>query len=285
MASEGLIGVDIGGTTISAGLVLDERLHAKVQTQNPAKESVAVIKQVLVDTIGQVFNKDIKGIGIGIPGLVDAENGIVHNIKNIPALSGYPLAQSLSEHFGKPVFLNNDANCYAVGEKYFGAGKAADNLVAFTLGTGLGAGLILEGHLYNGTVGGAGEFGTLKYLDKNLEYYCSSEFFKSRYDTNSLALSERADRGDKEALRIFNEYGGHIGDAIGFAMSIVNPELVVLGGSIALAYTHFCKGMKDVLKAYPLKRISAGTRVVPGALSESAVLGAAALYHDKMITE
>lgn len=285
MASSGLVGVDIGGTTISAGLVLDEMLHAKVQVKNPAHESVAVITEVLIDTIGQVYNKEIQGIGIGIPGLVDAEQGVVHDIKNIPALSDYPLAKTLGDHFDVPVFLDNDANCYAVGEKYFGEGKDVNDLVAFTLGTGLGSGLILDGHLYNGKVGGAGEFGSLKYLDKNLEYYCSSEFFKREYNTDSLRLLERADQGDEEALKIFNEYGGHIGEAICFAMSILDPEIVILGGSIANAYTHFCRGMKDVLAVYPLKRIAEGTRVVPGSLNESAVLGAAALYHDRMSNE
>ena len=280
MSMESLIGIDIGGTKIRAGLVEGEHVTNAIQVENPARASVDDILAVLMNTIAQVKNSAISAIGICIPGLVDAENGVVYEIKNIPALSGFPLAETLRQKFGVPVYLNNDANCYAVGEKYFGLGRDYSNIVAFTLGTGLGAGLIIDGKVHNGKVGGAGEFGSLNYLDKTLEYYCSSEFFRRVHGTDSLSLSGLAHQGDDQALRIFHAYGEHIGQAISFALSILDPELVILGGAITHSYDLFERGMKAVLEQYPLKRISTNTRIAVGSLTDSAVLGAAALYFD-----
>ncbi len=234
-----LIGVDIGGTKISAGRVSGRMLLKQNYFKNPAKESADIIASKIIEAIEDVFSENVAGIGIGVPGLVDTKKGIVWDVQNIPSLNHYPLKATLENHFRVPVYLNNDANCYAVGEKYFGMGNGYDNIVALTLGTGLGVGLVINGHIYEGKNGGAGEFCNVKYRDSNLEEYCSSFFFRKKYDTDSLTLSRAARQGDKTALKIFSEFGRHVGEAIHFILAVLDPQIVILGGSIANAYPFF----------------------------------------------
>ncbi len=280
MENETLIGVDIGGTKISAGLVTDGLVREKNRFENPANQSIDAILGKVIEAIEDVFIPEVAGIGIGTPGLVDAESGIVMEVRNIPALKDFPLQAKLKAHFNRPVFLNNDANCYAVGEKYFGQGQDYDNIVAITLGTGLGTGLILNGSLYNGKHGGAGEFGYLKYKGKNLEYYCASQFFKSEYNTDSLTLSQAANTGDPAALKIFDEYGHHLGQAMLSVMCSLDPDIIILGGSISHAFPLFKAGMYAVIRNYPVVKVAEGLQVVVGSLTDSAILGAAALFYD-----
>jgi len=275
-----LIGGDVGGTKINAGRVVSGTVEAKSHFKNPANEPADVVLGTVIEAIEGVITPEVSGIGVGTPGLVDAETGTVMEIHNIPSWKDYPLQAKLKEHFNLPVFVNNDANCYAVGEKYFGQGKDYDNIVAMTLGTGLGTGLILNGALYNGKNGGAGEFGIVKYLDRNLEYYCASKYFSSIHGSDSLTLSGLARAGDQDALNIFNEYGHHLGHAILTVMSTVDPEIIILGGSITNAYPLFKKGMSEVVRNYPIARVAEDIQIVVGSLSDGAILGAAALFYD-----
>lgn len=280
MTPSSLIGVDIGGTKINAGLVQNGAVKTTSQKKTPAQEDIDTISAAILDTILEVKTNDVKAVGLGVPGLVDAGEGVVQTITNIPALSDYPLAQFLENNLGCPVYLDNDANCFAVGEKHFGAGRSYNHIVALTLGTGLGAALILDGTLYNGKIGGAGEIGCLKYLDRDLEYYCSSEFFKDRYGADGLTCAKAAGQGEAIALQIFREYGRHLGEAINMALAFLDPEVIILGGSITNAHKYFKSGIEDVLDQFPLKRISEGVEVIVGSLNDSAILGAAALHYD-----
>lgn len=274
-----LIGVDVGGTKINAGRVVGGTVEAKSHFKNPAKASADVILGTVIEAIEGVVTPEVSGIGVGTPGLVDAQTGTVMEIHNIPAWKDYPLQTKLKEHFNIPVFVNNDANCYAVGEQYFGQGQGFNNIVAMTLGTGLGTGLILNGALHNGKHGGAGEFGVVKYLDRNLEYYCASNYFTSIHGLDSLTLSELAQTGDQDALNIFHEYGHHLGHAILTVMSTVDPEIIILGGSIANAYPLFKDGISEVVRSYPIARVAEDIQIVVGSLSDGAILGAAALFY------
>jgi len=280
MSQSSLIGVDIGGTKISAGLVQNGEVKTSSQQETPAKEDINSITAAILNTIQELKTTDLQAVGVGVPGLVDAAKGVVHTITNIPALSDFPLARCLEKELGCPVYLDNDANCFAVGEKHFGVGSSYDHIVAFTLGTGLGAALILDGVLFNGKAGGAGEIGCLKYLDRDLEYFCSSQFFKDNYGADSLACARAAGQGEARALEFYKEYGRHLGQAISLAMAFLDPEVIILGGSITYAHQFFMPGVEEVLDQFPLKRISEGVEVMVGSLSDSAILGAAALHYD-----
>ena len=120
----------------------------------------------------------IKAIGIGVPSVVDTHTGIVYDVQNIPSWKEVAIAQKMQELYKLPVLVNNDANCFALGEYHFGKGKGTKSMVGVTIGTGIGAGIIINGKLYCGPNCGAGEFGMIGYLDKVVEYYASGQFFK-----------------------------------------------------------------------------------------------------------
>lgn len=144
-----------------------------------------------------------ESVGIGVPGLVDDKTGIVYDLTNIPSWQEVPLKDRLEEHFQVPVRVTNDANMFALGEKTFGAGKEYDNLVGITLGSGFGAGLVIDSRMYAGTLSSAGEMADIPYLDKTIEDYCSGKFFRQQYDMEGVKLSKMAAAGDENAQRIF----------------------------------------------------------------------------------
>lgn len=276
-----IIGVDIGGTKIEAGLVDEKKLINSYALPTPAfapKDAVAEAVNKAIDT---VFTKDVTGIGIGIPGLVDFEKNEVIDVVNIPSWNAFPLQQFVQDHFQKPVLINNDANCFAIGEAYFGKGKSYKNFVGVTIGTGLGAGIIINGHLYSGSFCGAGEFGSIYYLDKTVEAYASGQFFKDK-KLNGEQISQLALAGNEEAVTLYNELGIHIGHAIANILFALAPEAIILGGSVSQSYKLFEKAMYDTLeKEFPYKHILRSLQIEISNLKNSAVLGAASLFLDK----
>src|SRR5690606_24955530 len=119
-----------------------------------------------------------------VPSVVDVDKGIVYDVQNIPSWKEVPLKAIMEERYGVPVQVNNDANCFALGEKYFGQGRDSKAFIGLTLGTGLGAGIILNDKLYAGPNCGAGEFGMVPYLDYHYEYYASGQFFTLLHHTD-----------------------------------------------------------------------------------------------------
>ena len=127
-----------------------------------------------MSTIEEVFDSAVSGIGVGVPSIVDVEKGIVYDVQNIPSWKEVHLKQLLEERFQVPVFINNDANCFAIGEKHFGKGKDHENMIGLIVGTGMAGGIIIKNQLYNGYNCGSGEFGMIPYLEHNYEYYSSA---------------------------------------------------------------------------------------------------------------
>ena len=166
------IGIDLGGTNIRGGVVngrelkniLSERINVKATAEEIVLQLFTLTENLITDSV--------TAIGIGVPGLVDEERGMVFDVINIPAWTELPLKQLMEERFRIPVLINNDANCFAVGEYYFGKGVEGDSMIGLTIGTGLGSGIILKGKLYSGKTCGAGEFGMIDYLDhRNTESF------------------------------------------------------------------------------------------------------------------
>ena len=131
----------------------------------------------ILDTLTEVFDSSVVGIGCGVPSVVDVAEGIVFEVQNIPSWKEIHLKAALEDRFGVPAAVNNDANAFAVGEHVFGKGLDFRNLVGMTLGTGLGTGVIIEGRLYSGANCGAGEIGMMAHKGLTLEDYCSGQFF------------------------------------------------------------------------------------------------------------
>jgi glucokinase len=231
----------------------------------------------LKDLIRPHVSKDIGKIGIGVPSVVDTERGIVYNVTNIPSWEKVALKDILEDEFNLPTYVNNDINCFTLGEHLFGQAKGYSSAVGLTLGTGLGAGIIIDNKLYKGFNTGAGEIGLLKYLEKNYEYYLGNSFFERNYGFNALEIFMEAQRGSKRALDAFSEFGLHLGAAIQAVMYTYDPEVVVVGGSISHAYSFFENTMLDGLKDFEFPESLKKIKILKSNNDNIALLGAAAL--------
>ena len=275
-----IIGVDLGATNIRGAIVSGESIgEIKSQRINTKGTEEQVLQDVFT-IIDALITSDVEAIGIGVPSVVDVEKGIVYDVQHIPSWKEVHLKQILEEKYHIPVYVNNDANCFALGELYFGAGMGNKNLIGLTLGTGLGAGIIINSRLYAGPNCGAGEFGMADYLENNYEYYCSGSFFHNVYGLNGEEVFDKAKNGDEHALQLYAELGTHLGNAIKLVMYCYDPELIVLGGSVQLAYDYFAQTMWERIKTFGYPKSAEKLQIKRSTLKNSAILGAAALYFD-----
>ncbi|MBN2486880.1 MAG: ROK family protein [Bacteroidales bacterium] len=274
-----IVGVDIGGTSISAGLIVNGILENKAEIPTEAHKTKADIIENLFRAIGEVITPDTRAIGIGVPGNVDAGTGVIYNLANIPSWKEVPVRSLVEEKFGKVAAVNNDANCFVLGVKHFGIGKSYSNIVGVTLGTGLGAGIVIDNKLYTGLEGGAGEFGMIPYKDSNIENYCSGKFFSCVKKLNGADIYKRAVDGDNEAIELWNEYGTHLGNAVKVILYALAPEIIVFGGSVSKGFGFFINSLRNSLSDFVLPRVSSSLHLGQASDAESAILGAAALCH------
>lgn len=223
-----VIGVDIGDTKISAGIVKNKKLIKLITRKTDSKSSKNKIINQLIEIIEYLFNPSISKIGIDVPAIVD-KAGTIYEAVNIYSWNKVPLRKMLEKKFKVPVFINNDANCFALGEKYFGNGKKYDNLVGLIFGTGVGAGIIINRRLYHGKNGAAGEFGQITYLGHDVEHFCSGKFFRRNCKTKGEILFKKALKGDKNAKKIFEDYGKHLGKALSIVVNSVDPPIIIMG--------------------------------------------------------
>ncbi|MDB5250590.1 MAG: hypothetical protein JWQ40_4984 [Segetibacter sp.] len=280
MESRNTIGIDLGGTNIRAGVVVNNELSHITSLRVNNTGSINDILEQLFSLTDQIVNSSVDAIGIGVPGLVDQEQGIVYDVMNIPSWQQVPLRRLIEERYKIPVLINNDANCFALGEFYFGKGRGRNSMVGLTIGTGLGSGLILNKKLYSGANCGAGEFGMADYLDKCYEYYGSGQFFQNVYKMDGEVVFKLAEEGDDRAIKMYEEMGRHLGNAIKMIIYALDPELIVLGGSVRKAYPLFKKTMWEQIHKSAFKKSAERLQIEISELENSGILGAAALYYD-----
>ncbi|MEO2052936.1 MAG: ROK family protein [Allomuricauda sp.] len=272
-----ILGVDIGGTKIKLGKVKGrEVLKSHIIDVDP-RDSVEVSLEKLYEAIDTIITDSIEAIGIGVPAVVDPESGVVYDVQNIPSWKEVPLKDLIQDRYQIPAHINNDANCFALGEKYFGKAMDHANCVALSLGTGLGMGIIINNELYNGVLCGAGEVGMLPYKDKILEHYAGSFFFDGKYGQSAKELYKKALMNDSTALMAFGEYGVHLGEAIKAILYMFAPEAIILGGSISRAYTFFENSLQSTLDTFAYQKQLEHFKIETSDLVDSPELGAAAL--------
>lgn len=279
----GLLGVDLGGTNVRVGLVENDSLLKVESTPISRTDDPMDVVNDISRLIEKFSGDGITGIGVGVPSVVDVEKGIVYDVQNIPSWKEVHLKDLLQEKFRVPVYVNNDANCFAVGEKYFGKGKNYENIVGLIVGTGLGAGLVINGKLYAGRNCGAGEFGTIPFRDRNYEYYCSGQFFTSEYKITGEELSVKARQGDRRAREIYAEFGFNLGEAIKLIMYSVDPEIIILGGSVSKSFDLYKKELYVSLRDFAFTKSVANLLIEVSEVQNVAILGAAALYYDATV--
>lgn len=274
------IGVYLGGKTLMAGRIKSGKVAKKtLKTINNFAPQEEILKE-LINSIEEVYSDEVSGIGIGVPSLVDVYQGIVYNPLNIPSWHKVYLKQIIEDRFGIQVSVNNDANCFALGQKYFGKAQNYANVVGLTIGIGLGCGIITNNQLYSGHNCGAGEFGSIPYRDHDYEYYCSENFFEKKYGEKYIEFLTRARDKDKIAIALFEHFGNDLGNAIKTILFAIDPEIIIIGGRMAEAYPFFKKTMFEKLKNFPYEETIKKLKIEVSDEPDIAILGAAALFYN-----
>ncbi len=310
------IGVDIGGTNVKLGLVtergkvlLRDMFRTKDSPSRAALLATLTAHIRLLEKEGRRMGFRIAGVGIGAPGPIDVERGFVYFFPNIPGWKNTPLKQWLERRFKLPVHVDNDANAMALAEFLFGAGRGTKNLIALTLGTGVGGGLVINGKLFHGPRYSAAEIGHFVINEEGprcacgnrgcIETYVGSGYFvreirnrlsrgqksilkkwivKERKELTPLLVAQAARQGDRFSKTMWNETGAHLGTALTGLVNILNPEKIILGGGIAQNGSLLFKPLVATLKkkAFPIAARSA--KVVRAELGvDAGLIGAAAL--------
>ncbi len=248
-----VIGIDIGGTAIKLGVFSKDGVcHQSLAVPTPQPATPKAVIKVIEETIS-VLRKEpqlenlgtIQAIGIGVPGPVDAQGRISKVAINLTDWQEVPLAELLEEKTGLPVVIANDANCAALGEAWLGAGSQFKNMIMLTLGTGVGGAIILDGQLFVGHQGAAGELGLITLNpdgpecnsgnNGSLEQYVSVQAVRRDTGKEPLELANLALDGDKFALEFWQNYGRLLGVGLTSLIYILTPEAIIIGGGISAA--------------------------------------------------
>lgn len=280
-----IIGVDIGGTTIKAGAVSKSRVIKKVKLETEANKGKSRVINNIISSIERLMNEEITAICIGCPGPLNYKTGLIGKTPNLP-LQGVNLKKIIENKFKKKVYIDNDANCFALAEAVLGAGRKYNYVVGLTLGTGFGSGLVINRGIYHGKCF-ATEIGhaTINFNgpkskcgnDGCLESYVSTRGILSRtkgLDIKRLEeLSNLASSGNKKALAVWKETGFYLGIGVANVINILNPDIIVIGGQIANAWPFFSKEMRETVK----KRALFDCKIVKSKLRDAGILGAGLL--------
>lgn len=289
-----VVGVDVGGTNIKLGLV-QSRGKVIARTSFPTKSFTSSKTQlitVLAERINAILDekglakKDVAGVGIGLPGLIDYEKGNVRFLPNIPGWRNVPLKSILQKKLGLPVFIDNDVKIITLAEWKFGAGRGAKDMICLTLGTGVGSGLILNGRLYRGPDNAAGELGHMPLNETGPACNCGGSGCLETYIGNQRLLararvlmgrpitleemSALARRADPKALAFWKEVASHLGNALVGVVNLLNPQLIVVGGGVANNHRFLFKTAQEVVNRRAMPTQSAAVKIVHASLGDDA---------------
>jgi len=291
MNNDYYIGIDVGGTKVLTALADENGLILnKAQKPTEADKGEETIISNIKDSIDRVINnspitkEEVKRIGIGSPGPLDLEKGLIIENSNL-SWTNVPIVKILEEMTGIPVTLENDANAAALGEKHFGAGREADNIVYLTISTGIGGGIIIDKKIYHGGKGNAGEVGHMTLIpDSNYQCGCGNygcfeavasgtaiarrgkevlqkeeESLIKDYSNNDVdqidapLVAAAARAGDKQAIEIFKLTGRLLGIGISNVVNLFDPEIIVLGGGVMHAKDLFIDELRASLQERALE--------------------------------
>lgn len=302
-----VVGIDIGGTNLKFGLVnrfgqVMARSHLVTQNYLHSRPQLieAMVRSIdLLLKKNDLTAKDILGIGIGLPGLIDPHRGIVHFLPNIPGWKKVPLKKILEQRLRIKTFLENDVNLITLGEWKFGAGVGYKNLVCITLGTGVGSGLIFNNELYRGEGYVAGEIGHMPLNEQGPACSCGGYACFQRYVGNRHLLDKArkifrdqqitlprlrglARRRDPRALAFWEETAMHIGNNLVGVVNLLNPPLVIIGGGVSNNYRFLFKTIRKVIRRRAMKVHASMVKIVRAKRGDDAgILGAFVLVKDE----
>lgn len=270
------IGVEMDGSYLRLAIVDSGQVYRKIEVPTKANEPKEVIIAHMIEMIKKIFNSNIRGIGVGLSGIVNKDEGFSKKSVNISHWQDVPIKSILEKEFNVPVFVNNDCSCFAFGERYYGEGTMYKDIVSILLSLGVGAGVIINNELYYGNNAGAGEIGFLSYLDANYEYYCGQRFFL-RNNTTGQEAYDLAIKGDHRMLKLWEELGGHVGNLINTLLLVYDPQAIIIGGDLAIGYEFFKESMYENIAKFPFNDALDRLDIILSKKKDVTLVGAASL--------
>ncbi len=306
-----VIGIDIGGTNIKLGLVgLKGKIIKRVnlKTINFSRSVGQLIdglvlgcRQIMLEN--NLLKKQIIGIGIGLPGLVNTKNSIVYSLTNIAGWKNVALKKIIEKKLGIRTFIDNDVNVIALAEWKYGAGKGITDMICMTLGTGVGGGLILNNRLYRGAGFAAGELGHVPINKKNKICNCggyacletlvgnqqllkkAKKVFKKKNITLE-SVTALADKGNKKAISFWRETAEHIAAVLIGVVNVINPRLIVIGGGVSRAHKHMLSIIQKIIKQRAMRVQGKMVRIVKAKLGQDAgIIGCQVLVEEMVVCQ
>lgn len=296
------IGLDLGGTDLKAARVFaDGRLEAFGKRPSRAAESAEGPLDAMAEAVAELARgrrDDLIGVGLGSPGVIHPATGaLAGNTPHFPHWGAFPLRERLAARLGAPLSVGNDANLAALGEHRCGAARGARVSITVTIGTGIGAGIVVEGRVLEGAWGGAGEIGHLPLGRTGILHVCGvQDCVEPEASGSGLAALARAwgmapaeartvfaaaAAGEPRARAAVEHMADRLGATIGAAVSLINPEVVAVGGGVAQAGDALFEPLRAAVTRYTMLTHREGLRVVAAALGERAgVTGAGLLAWD-----
>ncbi len=302
-----IIGIDIGGTKCAVMLAkadentieIIEKVKLKTDNNQPALEIIDEFCKIIDEFIK---NNSVDAIGISCGGPLDSKRGVIMRPPNLPMWDEIHITDILSKKYKVPAYLQNDANACALAEWLYGAGKGTENMIFMTFGTGLGAGLILDGRLYAGTNDNAGEAGHIRLSDNGPVGYCKSGSFEGFCSGGGLAqlgytlgleayqrgecptyfnpetaptgisaktVGDAAEAGDPTAIEVYKRCGEYLGRGLSVLIDILNPQRIVLGSIFKRSKNLIWPYAEKIIKKEALYLSSSVCEVVPAELDEN----------------
>jgi glucokinase len=278
------IGVDLGGTNLRIAAVSSQgELLEKVTLGSKAAPTRGEVIDQMCDAIQRLSAKykeggNLLGAGIGVPGIIDMQTGMLRKSANLPGWEDYPVRDEIERRLGARVLLENDANVAALGEQWLGAARGIPNMAVVTLGTGIGGGIVLEGKIWHGMNGMAGEFGHVTVEPGGYPCGCGNHGCAEQYASASAiirfsreaiasgqapslaraassgnefgakSIYNLAIQGDEHAQRIFRTFGRYLGILLSGLINILNLNMFVLGGGVSSAWEAYAPAMFEELR-------------------------------------
>lgn len=269
------IGIDIGGTKCAVVRGVGTNIERKVRFETTDRDST--LARIFAET-EKMMSDDIDSIGVSCGGPLDSKLGIIMSPPNLPGWDDVHITEMLTERFSLPAYLCNDADACSLAEWRYGAGIGARNMAFLTFGTGLGAGLILDGKLYTGACGMAGEIGHVRLYDDghigynkrgSAEGYCSGGGIAQYGKGTAKELADRAAEGDGEAIAIYAKVGEDLGKTLSILIDILNLDTIVIGSIYTRSRELIEPSMKRVIDREALERSAAVCKILPAKLQEN----------------
>ena len=302
-----LLGFDIGGTKCAVITATYKNGEIQLLHKEKCPTDLTIAPEAMLEKLMEMADRlvaggEVEAIGISCGGPLDSRKGLILGPPNLIGWNYVEVVKIVEAHYGVKAHLQNDANACAVAEWKFGAGKGAENMIFLTFGTGMGAGLILNGQLYAGTNDNAGEVGHIR-LDKmgpvgygkagSFEGFCSGGgiaqlgytlaleqiqqgkfcgYFTSemkKEDISAKSIAEAAEQGDETALRVYALCGAYLGQALSMLIDILNPQKIVLGSIFTRAQKLLWAETEKAIRREALPQAAACCEILPAGLGES----------------